>query len=213
MAAIENRRKEAGTKREQILLAAVEMFLDKDFYQVTIVEIAELAGVGKGTVYEYFPSKEDLFKECFSFCTESYIQSFKKHLSDCSSVKYTMYEIANSHLELIKDNRKRLHLLFNERPLNFQELQSWVLERRQELLQGITALITEGIKLKEIRPDLDIEMAGRLFLALNYVVMGGMVILDNIEVQEDHIIKLLDIYWNGIGMERQVAEVSVHDSE
>lgn len=213
MAAIENRRKEAGTKREQILLAAVEMFLDKDFYQVTIVEIADLAGVGKGTVYEYFPSKEDLFKECFSFCAESYIQSFKKHLSDCSSVKYTMYEIAGSHLELIKDNRKRLHLLFNERPLSFQELQSWVLERRQELLQGITALITEGIKLKEIRPDMDIEMAGRLFLALNYVVMGGMVILDNIEVQEDHIIKLLDIYWNGIGMERQVAEVNVHDAK
>lgn len=206
MAVIENRKKEAGSKREQILLAAVEMFLDKDFYQVTIVEIAELAGVGKGTVYEYFSSKEDLFKECFSFCAESYIQSFRQHLAACSSVKNAMYDIISSHLELIKNNRKRLHLLFNERPLSFQELQTWVLERRQELLLGITALITEGIKLKEIRSDLDVEMAGRLFLALNYVVMGGMVVLDNIEVQEDQIIKLLDIYWNGIGMRRQESE-------
>lgn len=200
MAVVKNLNKTPGNKREQILLAAVEMFLDKDFYQVTIVEIAGLAGVGKGTVYEYFPSKEDLFKECFSYCAETYLQSFRQHLSEISSAKNEMYDIVISHLQLIRDNRKRLHLLFNERPLFFQELQSWVLEKRRELLQAITALIDEGIKLKEIRFDVDVEMAGRLFLALNYIVMGGMIVLDDAEVQEDQIANLFDIYWNGIGM-------------
>lgn len=199
MEVVNYQKREAGKKKEQILLAAVEMFLDKDFYQVTIVEIAERAGVGKGTVYEYFPSKEDLFKESFSYCAEAYIQSFRQHLNESASVKKTMHDIVKTHLELIKDNRKRLHLLFNERPLSFQELQSWVLDRRQELLQGITTLIDEGIQLKEVRPDIDVEMAGRLFLALNYVVMGGMVVLDNVEVGEEQISTLLDIYWNGIG--------------
>ena len=202
MAVTENLKKEAGNKRDKILFAAVEMFLEKDFYQVTIVEIAELAGVGKGTVYEYFPSKEDLFKECFSYCAEAYIQSFRQHLSGPFSIKNNMHEIVISHLRMIKENRKGLHLLFNERPLNFQELQSWVLEQRQELLQGIMTLINDGINLKEVRSNIDIEMAGRLFLALNYVVMGGMIVLDNIEVQEDQIAKLLDIYWNGIGIKR-----------
>ncbi len=199
MALVNYQKREVGKKKEQVLLAAVEMFLDKDFYQVTIVEIAERAGVGKGTVYEYFSSKEDLFKESFSYCAEAYLQSFKQHLTESASVKKTMYDIVKTHLELIKDNRKGLHLLFNERPLSFQELQTWVLERRQELLQGITMLIGEGIKSNEIRPDIDVEMAGRLFLALNYVVMGGMVVLDNIEVDEKQIFTLLDIYWNGIG--------------
>lgn len=198
MTVTNNRKRELGNKKEQILLAAVEMFLEKDYYQVTIIEIAERAGVGKGTVYEYFPSKEDLFKECFSYCAEAYIQSFKHHLAEPASVKKTMHDIVSTHLEMMQDNRKRLHLLFNERPLSFQELQNWVLERRQELLQGITELIRNGIKLKEIRSDIDAEMAGRLFLALNYVVMGGMVVLDNIEVREEQISALLDIYWNGI---------------
>lgn len=206
MAVTDNLKNQAGNKRNKILFAAVEMFMEKDFYQVTIVEIAELAGVGKGTVYEYFPSKEDLFKECFSYCAETYIQSFRQHLSIPTSVKNNMSEIVISHLRMIKENRKGLHLLFNERPLNFQELQTWVLERRQELLQGITTLIDEGINMKEVRPDIDVEMAGRLFLALNYVVMGGMIVLDNIEVQEDQIVKLLDIYWNGIGMKSQGPE-------
>jgi AcrR family transcriptional regulator len=198
MAVVINRKNTDGDKREKILLAAVEMFLEKDFYQVTIVEIAGRAGVGKGTVYEYFKSKEDLFKESFSYCAEAYIQTFRQQISRPASVEKTMHDIVNTHLAMIKDNRKKLHLLFNERPLSFQELQSWVLEKRQELLRGIVTLIGEGIKLNEIRPGIDVEMAGRLFLALNYVVMGGMVVLDNLDVDEARVNGLLDIFWNGI---------------
>ncbi len=36
-------------------------------------------------------------------------------------------------------------------------------------------MFLQNNRTKEARADLDIEMAGRLFLALNYVVMGGMV--------------------------------------
>jgi len=201
--AVANRGKEAGNKREQILHAAVEKFLEKDYYQVTVTEIAELAEVGKGTVYEYFSSKEELFKESFYYCADSYLQLFKTHFVEISSARQTMEEIFVKHLALIKENRNKLHLLFNERPQSLQELQSWILERRQELIGGVTGLVKEGIKLGEIRPDVDVEMAGRLFLALNQMVIGEMVILDNIELEEERVKDLLDIYWNGIGYSRR----------
>lgn len=192
-------RKEAGNKREQILLAAVDKFLEKDYYKVTVTEIAELAQVGKGTVYEYFSSKEELFKESFYHCADLYLHLFKTHLSEISSARQTMEEIFVKHLALIKENRNKLHLLFNERPQSLQELQAWILERRQELIGGVTGLVQEGIKLGEIRPDIDVEMASRLFLALNQMVIGEMVVLDNIEIEEKRVKDLLDIYWNGIG--------------
>ena len=196
------RAKEAGTKREKILLAAVEKFLDEDFYQVTVTEIAELAGVGKGTVYEYFSSKEELFKESFSYCADAYLQLFRTHLSEVISARRTMEDIFINHLALIKENRNKLHLLFNERPQSLKELQSWILERRQELLAEISGLVQKGVALGEIRPDIDPEMAARFFLALNHMVIGEMVVLDNIEVEEEHLKGLLDIYWNGIGSSR-----------
>jgi len=196
------RSKEAGTKREKILLAAVEKFLDEDFYQVTVTEIAELAGVGKGTVYEYFSSKEELFKESFSYCADAYLQLFRTHLSEVISARRTMEDIFINHLALIKENRNKLHLLFNERPQSLKELQSWILERRQELLAEISGLVQKGVALGEIRPDIDPEMAARFFLALNHMVIGEMVVLDNIEVEEEHLKGLLDIYWNGIGSSR-----------
>jgi len=48
-------------KRTTILQAAAELFATKDFHQVLMDEVAELAQVGKGTLYRYFPTKEDLY--------------------------------------------------------------------------------------------------------------------------------------------------------
>ncbi len=199
-----NRNNAGGDKKEQILLAAVEMFLDKDYYQVTITEIAEQAGVGKGTVYEYFSSKEDLFKESFSYCADLYLQLFQQHLSTAAPVKQTMSDLILAHLELLRENRQRLYLLFNERPLSLQEMQGWVIEKRRKILKGITALLQEGIESEELRPELDVEMAGRLLLAVNFDVIGGMVVLDDQDVSEEKIAGLIDIIWNGVGSNKHV---------
>ena len=193
----------AGTKKEQILLAAVEKFLENDYYQVTITEIAEAAAVGKGTVYEYFSSKEELFKESFSYCMDSYLQSFKDNLIPCSSIKQTFSNIVHTNLELLQDNRRKLHLIFNERPLNIKELQDWILKRREEMLRDITELLQEGINNGEVRPDIDPEMAARLYMALNYVVMGGMVVIEDVEVTTKQVRSVLDIYWHGIAAQQK----------
>ena len=52
-------RKKAAT-RETILRTAIELFSRSGFDQPTIEQIAAGAGVGKGTVYNYFATKEDI---------------------------------------------------------------------------------------------------------------------------------------------------------
>ncbi|RME47156.1 MAG: TetR/AcrR family transcriptional regulator, partial [Deltaproteobacteria bacterium] len=47
---------------ERIRIAAYQVFAAKGFYQATVEEIAQSARVGKGTVYRYFESKENLFR-------------------------------------------------------------------------------------------------------------------------------------------------------
>ncbi len=48
-------------KRAEILSAATDVFARKAFHEVRADEIAAEAGVGKGTLYRYFPTKDDLF--------------------------------------------------------------------------------------------------------------------------------------------------------
>jgi AcrR family transcriptional regulator len=54
------RRKEA--RPGEILAAAAALFTEKGFAATRMDDVAARAGVGKGTLYLYFPSKEDLFK-------------------------------------------------------------------------------------------------------------------------------------------------------
>ena len=54
------RRKE--TRPQELLDAALQLFVEKGFAATRSEEVARLAGVSKGTLYLYYPSKEELFK-------------------------------------------------------------------------------------------------------------------------------------------------------
>ena len=58
-------RKGAGDKREAIMAAALELFVERGFYGTAVPEIADRAGVGAGTIYRYFESKEALVNELY----------------------------------------------------------------------------------------------------------------------------------------------------
>ncbi len=47
-------------KREAIMAAALELFVERGFFGTAVPEIADKAGVGAGTIYRYFESKEAL---------------------------------------------------------------------------------------------------------------------------------------------------------
>ena len=54
------RRKEA--RPQELLDAALALFVEKGFAATRAEEVAQRAGVSKGTLYLYYPSKEELFK-------------------------------------------------------------------------------------------------------------------------------------------------------
>ena len=47
--------------RQEIADAAMRLFVARGFARVTVAEVAEEAGVSEKTVFNYFPTKEDLF--------------------------------------------------------------------------------------------------------------------------------------------------------
>jgi AcrR family transcriptional regulator len=52
-------------KARAIVEAAAAVFAERGFQAARVADVAERAGIGKGTVYEYFRSKEDLFLAVF----------------------------------------------------------------------------------------------------------------------------------------------------
>ena len=53
-------------KKQEILKAAMRIFAQNGVGKTKMADIAKAAGIGKGTIYEYFRSKEDIFAETYS---------------------------------------------------------------------------------------------------------------------------------------------------
>ena len=62
---IRQRRKEA--RPLELLDAALDLFVEKGFAATRSEEVAQRAGVSKGTLYLYYPSKEELLKEVIRY--------------------------------------------------------------------------------------------------------------------------------------------------
>ena len=61
----------AETKRQSILDVAAKAFMELGFERTSMSEICARLGGSKATLYNYFPSKEELFFEVMSLATET----------------------------------------------------------------------------------------------------------------------------------------------
>lgn len=62
--------KTRGDKGLLIIEAAARVMAEKGFSGTAMSEVAQVAGIGKGTIYEYFDSKEDLFFAVFEWFSQ-----------------------------------------------------------------------------------------------------------------------------------------------
>ena len=95
-------------KREKILKAAMELFAEKDFENVTTMEIASRASVGKGTLYTYYKSKQDLFLAVVRRVYESFVEDIKVSLESASSAAEFFDTLAE---RLFRDIKHRSRIL------------------------------------------------------------------------------------------------------
>jgi AcrR family transcriptional regulator len=75
---IRSRTKQPEVRRDQLLEAAEKLFAEKGYAETTVLDIAEAAGVAKGTFYLYFPSKE----HCVSALKERLMQGLVERFED-----------------------------------------------------------------------------------------------------------------------------------
>lgn len=74
-------------KRKDIALSCKEIFFQNGIKDLTISQIAKTAGVGKGTMYDYFKNKEDIVFEIVNILIQDRNIVVEKQLSAISTTK------------------------------------------------------------------------------------------------------------------------------
>lgn len=88
------RRKEA--RPGELLAAALDLFVEKGYAATRVEEVAARAGVSKGTLFLYFPSKEELFKAVVREHISGRFAEWEATLADFTGTCSDMVEYAFS---------------------------------------------------------------------------------------------------------------------
>ena len=114
--------------KNQILKAALKIFVVNGYSNTKMDDIAEEAGFSKGAVYHHFSSKDDLFFSLIDYWEASFLPKFySNNYSDVSLVK-VLKELASEVASNFK-NKKYLFLA---------ELEIWALSNRDSKVRERT---------------------------------------------------------------------------
>lgn len=92
-------------KRQAILQAAAELFPQKGFAGVSMMEIADKAKVSKLTLYSHFHDKDDLFTQSVIDCCEQQLPTSSFALAPGLNIEQALIAIGTGFLDLIMDPR------------------------------------------------------------------------------------------------------------
>ncbi|MDD3839816.1 MAG: TetR/AcrR family transcriptional regulator [Clostridia bacterium] len=178
-------------KRLIILNAATKTFSKKGFYNASISDIAETAEVGKGTIYEYFKSKEELFVEVVKCNFAKCFDLIESEIGIKSDFEGKIDAFVNINSKLIDKNMKIAHImrLRNEgiylKSETKERLSSIISQYRKQLISIIIDIFRMGQKEDKVK-DIDKEFTADIFV--NMIIAYSMRSLaqdDEIKIEKE----------------------------
>ena len=96
--------------RDRILREAASEFAQLGFEQTNINTIAERAGIGKGTIYLYFPSKRDLFIAMLQAIAQRQIDAARKALLSADTLQAQLEALFLAFVHLATEDADGFHV-------------------------------------------------------------------------------------------------------
>ena len=143
-------------RRREIALACYDL-LHQGIRKITVAQVAKTAGIGKGTVYEYFENKEDIIFEIINMHIEDYHKEFLESIKNVTSTKekvlhFFKFVIDDSPetLEHLNGYKDYLSIVLSDENENMKEFNTSCNDFFSEQL---IIVIDEGIKKGELIPE------------------------------------------------------------
>jgi AcrR family transcriptional regulator len=142
---------ELNRRRKEICYACIPLFLEKGFHETSMREVAEAAGVGKSTLYDYFPSKDEIMIFYFESALQMITERAREIIQGNSSVRDKLSKIMEMHMGYLVENKHFFLRLSMEAQRLSAESQEKIQVERHAYQDMLCALIEEGINQGEFR--------------------------------------------------------------
>lgn len=100
-----------NTKKRDIAIAAMTVFTDNGFEAASMNQIAREAGIGKGTIYEYFSSKDELIAVSIRIWMDNMIAEMERALEKISDPEARLKAYVHSFVQMFLTDEKMPRLI------------------------------------------------------------------------------------------------------
>lgn len=155
-----------------ILEAARKVFAEKGFHEATVDDIAEAAGVAKGTVYLYYESKRDVYFAALKFGIAEMYSSLLQEVQKTSTPEEKLRALIAAKLAYFDENRDFFKIYYSELgnipSTHPSGIDSEFKSLYQEQARLVETILREGARKKVVR-NLRTEQAA---FAISDVIRG-----------------------------------------
>lgn len=144
---------------ERIRAAAITLFNTRGFEETTVEDITEAADIGKGTFFNYFPSKDALLMAVFDSVRQEFA-NLQTRVSAATNVRQALRDFAHSFIRGHIRAPRIIRSIFGQAltdPVMGPRFEALVLAARQT----VSTLLQHGQKMGQIRTDIPAEVLGR----------------------------------------------------
>ena len=192
-------------KKQEILDATIKIFAKKGFKATTLDEIAEKSEFGKGTIYNYFSSKEEIYKEIIC----SILTKNRKSVQEVDETTNNLYdfilETTKRQITFCLNNKDAFLLLMfakmHHAKSTSPEVSKIMNDHEKKMLKHIAEKTEAAFANNEIR-RLDSEKIIRLFKSAGFAYIYDLIMSQNLKEEniDDEAIFITDILFNGINI-------------
>jgi AcrR family transcriptional regulator len=162
---LSRREKEKVRQRQEMLEAALSLFSEKGYHNVSMHEIANKAEFAIGTLYKFFKNKENLYKALILENVEEFHEALMKAIGENQDEVQKLRNYVKAKGEVSRANVAVIRLYFSEtRGETFAltaGLDSEIRERHGEFLQTLASIFASGIQKNRFK-----RIADPFFLAV-----------------------------------------------
>ena len=167
-------RKKTEHVLDKIMAAAMRLFGTRQFHEVRMEDVAEQAGVGKGTVYRYFADKDDLFMGLITRALERFVETVRDAVASHETATDQLEAFVAAALQFFDAQPHLLDLIQRAEVLRGHGAQApWLKKTRPVVVRILQELFARGRTQGEFQVA-DPELAAHMLLGgLRSVIRFG----------------------------------------
>ena len=159
-----------ASKRSMLVEAAARVFAEKGYAATRVADIAAHAGVGKGTVYEYFSSKEELLFAVFELINHDITVRMRTVLGGDEPTEEQLFNLLRLGAEVITEQVQLQPVLLDfwaaSRGSDFEARHREAVVATYHLFRGMVSdFIRGGQSRGDFRSDVDAEAVAATVIA------------------------------------------------